>query len=292
MFRTFQNSWELLGSSVHVLSRDKELLIFPVVSGIAMMIVLGSFGTGAWMFGWLDRAAFERLEDPEQSLFVAENLPVLAALFGFYFLNYLVITYFNSALIGAAYIRLNGGDPTVADGFAAANRVIGPIIGYSLIAATVGLILKALESKSENWIARIVIGLIGYAWSLIVFLVVPVLVIERAGPVTAIKRSASLLRNSWGEQIVANVGFGFISFLFALIGFAIIAGGAYLTFGLNAGVWVFVTACGIAVLYWLLLGVVMSALQGIYVAALYAYANDKPVDLISHDLLRNSFRPR
>ena len=150
MFYRLSNSWNLFGSTLHVLSHDKELLLFPVLSGLAAIVVIASFAGGMWGAGMLDEEAFAALDDPEKPLFVAENIPALIVAFMFYFANFFVMTYFNAARVGAAYIRLQGGDPTIGDGIAAANRCLPSIIGYAAIAATVGLILRLIEGRSRG----------------------------------------------------------------------------------------------------------------------------------------------
>lgn len=292
MFYRLSNSWRLFGCTLEVLSRDKELLIFPVLSGIASTAILATFAAGMWGTGLLEQFVASAQSDQQQ---MSRGLAVTGFLvsFAWYFVNFFAMTYFGAALVGAAYVRLRGGDPTVADGFAAANRCLPAILGYSLIAATVGMILRMLQNQSrENIFGRIVLGLIGMAWTLITYLVVPVLVIERLGPINAVKRSTSLLRETWGEQIIANFGFGLLGFLFSLVGFAIAGVGVWLMQSMNAGPAVLIVAVGLAVLYWAILGVLMSALQGIYTAALYGYASGSEVRGFPVELVQGAFSQR
>src|SRR5690606_21833122 len=102
MFDKFSRSWELVKASASVLRSDKELMLFPVLSGIATLVVLATFIL------------------PIYALRVfADGFGVGGAVFGFlfYFVQYSVIIFFNCALVGAAMIRMDGGDPTLADGF-------------------------------------------------------------------------------------------------------------------------------------------------------------------------------
>jgi len=161
MFAKFSRSWELVKASAGVLRSDKELLVFPVVSGIAALIVMATFA--------LPIFALKIFSD---GFGVLQGLVV----FLFYLCQYFVIFYFNSALVGAAMIRLNGGDPTVRDGLQIANERLVPILGYAAIAATVGLLLQFLKNKDNNFIVRMLGSLLGTAWTVASFLVVPVLV--------------------------------------------------------------------------------------------------------------------
>ena len=147
-------------------------------------------------------------------------------LFIFYLVTYTVTFYFQTALVGAAMIRLDGGDPTLRDGLRMATSRLPSIIGYALIAATVGMILRWISERA-GIVGVIIIGIIGFAWNIATFLVVPVLVTENVGPIEAIKRSGGLLRRTWGEQLI---GVGGIGIVFGLLFFVVVLVGAGLTF--------------------------------------------------------------
>ena len=131
------------------------------------------------------------------------------------------IFFANTALVGAAMIRLQGGDPTLADGVRIASKNFLNILGYALIAATVGMILDRIREAKGNsfWniISRWLVSIMGVAWNIATFLVVPVLAVEGVGPIEAIKRSGSLLKKTWGEQIAGNFGLGAIFGLAVLL---------------------------------------------------------------------------
>jgi len=191
--------------------------------------------------------------------------------FLFYVCQYFVIFYFNVALVGAAMIRLEGGDPTVADGLRIAKGKIGVILGYAAIAATVGIILKAIQERA-GFLGKIVVGLIGAAWTVATFLVVPVLVAQDVGPVDALKESVSLLKKTWGENLIGTGGIGLA---FGLIVFAVMLVGAILAVASSAiSPYLAITFGVITVLAVLMLSVIQAALSGIYSAALYRYAVD------------------
>jgi hypothetical protein len=255
MFEKFARSWTLVKASAAVLRSDKELLLFPMLSGLAALLITATF--------ILPMFALRLFE---------HGLGVAGALWGFlfYFCLYSVAFFFNAALVSAAIIRLEGGDPTLADGFNAAKSRIGPILGYAAIAATVGLILQALKNKKNNFLVRLLGSGLGVAWTLSTFLVVPVLVQQNVGPIDAIQRSAELLKRTWGENAIGNVGLGavFGLMMFALIAFAVVlviaASSVSTALAITLGV--------IAVLAAVALGIVQSALSGVYSAALYRYA--------------------
>jgi hypothetical protein len=258
----FARSWALVQASAAVLKSDKELLVFPLVSAVAVVIVMATFMAPIFATGMYKYMGHGQPVNPGMYVWG----------FLFYFVQYIVIFFFNSALVGAAMIRLDGGDPTISDGLRIARSKLMPIIGYAAIAATVGMILRALEERA-GFIGRIVVGMIGVAWTLATFMVVPVLVAEDVGPIDAVKESALLLKNTWGENLIGNGGIGLA---FGLITLAVMLVGGVLT-GLSAAnsmMPVAIVLGVVTVLAILGIALVQSALAGIYSAALYRYATD------------------
>src|SRR6476619_2596626 len=134
----FARSWALAKASLDVLKSDKELLVFPLVSAVAVVLVAASFVLPAFGLGLFQRADG------------GDGVPMafVAWLFAFYLTQYFVMFFFNAALVGAAMMRLDGGDPTVRDGRRIAGREWLPILGYATIAATVGMLLRAIEQRA------------------------------------------------------------------------------------------------------------------------------------------------
>jgi hypothetical protein len=255
MFEKVSRSWELVKASASVLRADKELLLFPVLSSLATLLVLATFALPVFTLKLFDH-----------------GFNVVGALVGFlfYFCQYAVIVFFNSALVGAATIRLEGGDPTFSDGIRIARGKLPAILGYAAIAASVGVVLKALKDRDNNLIVRLIGGGLGVAWTLATYLVVPVLVNRDIGPVDALKESVALMKKTWGENILGNASIGGVFFL--IITAVLLVGVA-----LAILAWQLAPAAGIAVavvaiIALLALGTAQSALGGIYSAVLYRYA--------------------
>jgi hypothetical protein len=255
----FARSWALIKASVAVLQSNRGLLVFPLLAALCTLLIAASFLAPLAFGGVLDR--FDNGESP---VWLA---PVV---FLFYLSQYFVIFFFNAALVGAARIRLDGGDPTVADGFRIAASRWPQILGYAAIAATVGMILRAIEQRA-GLIGRWIAGLLGLTWTLATFLVVPVLVNEDVGPIDAVKRSTELLKRTWGENLAGNVGMGLV-FGLILIGWLLLAVGLVALAAQAHSMVAAITAIAIGVIGMLLLGLVQSALQGVYAAALHRYA--------------------
>ena len=260
------NTWNLMGASWDVLKKDKEILVFPFLSGISCLLVLASFAIPIVMS--------ESWRPPAGEAETVNQVVYYGTLFLFYFCNYFVITFFNSAIVACAAIRMSGGDPTIKDGMKAAFSRVHLIAGWALVSATVGLILRMIEGRNRG-VGRFVAGLLGMAWTVVSFLVVPALVIDNKGPVEAFKESTRLLKRTWGEQLVSNFSFGIIFFLLGLPGLALIFLGFALSAkgGANAGMMLGVFA-SLGVLCFLILSLVQSALHAIFQAALYMYARD------------------
>lgn len=276
MFERISRSWTLVKASADVLRSDKELLLLPVISAFATLAVLATF-----MVPVLGLQLFEGGVGP------------LGAVVGFlfYLCQYFVIFFFNTALVGAAMIRLEGGDPTVADGLRIACSKIGAILGYAALAATVGLVLKALGRRAGG-LGRIIINLIGMAWTFATFLVVPILVSRDVGPIDALKESVDLLKRTWGENLAGNVGiglaFGLLTAAVVVLAVALVIGAAFVT-GPELAIGVAVMgALAVAVV-----AVIQAALSGIYSAALYRYAVDGQAPAGFGDgQLQAAFRPK
>ena len=253
-----RRSWQLVKASWGVLRADKELLLYPVSSGIVTFVTVVALG-----LVWIGSGGLDRVGD--ESFGILD----LVLIYVFYFVVSTVVVFFNSALIAAANIRLEGGDPTLSVGFRIALSHIWAILGWAAIAATVGLILQLLRERGGA--AGAIVSLIGnMAWSLVTFLVVPILVVEGVSPIVAIKRSAFLLRKSWGEQIVGNFSIGLVIGL-AFVGVLIVGGAlTFALFSLSAALGVVALLALIAGL--IVLGLIGSALSGIFNVALYRYA--------------------
>lgn len=254
----FSRSWSLVKSSWAVLRQDRELLLYPIASGIVTLVALAIV-----LMIWLGSGGVDRAD--------SDSFGILDLVFLYiaYFVISTVVVFFNSALIAAANIRLEGGDPTLSDGFRVAVSHLPAILGWAAIAATVGLVLQLLRDRGGA--IGTIVALIGtMAWGLITFLVVPVLVIEGVGPIEAIKRSGSLLRKTWGEQIIGSFSIGLVMGLAML---ALIVGGGLVTFFLfSVSSTIGILVAVVLVIAVVIVGLIASALSGIFNIALYRYA--------------------
>ena len=266
------NSMSLARSSWEVIKADKELLLLPLISGGASLVIAASFviplfiagGGGAELTGGR----------------------ILGLVVMYFVLAYITI-FFNAALISAAHERLGGGDPTIGSALRGAGRRAGKILPWAFVSAVVSMILRAIEERA-GFIGQIVTALAGVAWAVVTFLVLPIIVIEGLGTGEAIKKSGSLLRSTWGENLAAQVGFGLLGFLLILPAAALVAIGA--AGGGAAGG----AVIGLGVLWGIAAAVVLAALSAVYQTALYHFAVDgrAPSGYFDNSVMESAFQTR
>lgn len=263
----------LAKASWRVLRADRELLWLPVLSGAASVVAVLTFVSPLVLGGGAPAAT-----DPGPAGYVL--------LFTLYVVLATITIFSNTALVHAANERLDGGDPTVGSALRGATARLGRIIPWALVSATVSVVLRAIEERA-GFAGRLVAGLAGVAWSLVTFLVIPVFVIEDVGVVEAVKRSGALFKRTWGENVAAQVGFGLLGFLAAMLAAPLIALGA------AAGGTGAVLGIGLGVLWVALVAVVISALTAVFQTALYRYAVEGEVPSeFEPAALRAAFAPR
>lgn len=279
----FQRSWGIVKASATVLREEKKFLVFPLFSGLAALMVGGAMVWDAVASGF-----FETLKSEAPG--VARDADVYVWMFVFYVVQYFVIIFFNTALAGAAIAKLNGGEPTIGDALKLALSRIGPIFGYAIIAATVGVLLRALADRG-GIVGRLIGGALGLAWTVITFLVVPAMAAEGIGPIEAVKRSAQLLRGTWGENLIGNGGISFA--IGAVIATVVVIAQIAATLLATAGHQeLFIAVYVVAGLIIIPVAVIGAALTGIYSAALYSYAvaGNPPAGFES--LMKTAFKPK
>jgi hypothetical protein len=269
--------------SFAILRSDKQLMLFPVLSAVSCLIVTLVIATGGTilMMPAMASAAAEGVRfNPNQSPFF------LIGIFTLYVVNYFVIVFFNVALVGVANSRLMGGTWTFRDGIELAWARKGTIFQWALVAATVGMILKTLEERL-GLLGRLIMRIIGIAWALACYFVVPVLAFEDLTPFDAIKRSSKLFKETWGEKVTGGFSLGLVSMLLSLPGIGL------WIFSMTIGIKAAIAGFFLMILYLLMLSVFMSAVQGVFNAALYRYACFKQVPpAFDHGLIASAWAPK
>jgi hypothetical protein len=257
---------QLARASWEVLKADKELIALPLLSFLSTVVVAASFVVP---LVWVERGSGDQ-----------PGWWALALGFAAYLVLAYITIFFNAALVHAANQRLEGGDPTVGSALRGAASRAGRLFPWALLSATVSTLLRAVEQRAGA-LGKVISGIAGMAWSLVTFLVIPILVMEDLRVGDALRRSASMFKGTWGENVAARVGFGLLGFLAVLPGIAAVAGAFALGSSSDAvtgavAVGVNAPLLTVGVLWILLAAMVLSALSGIFQTALYRYAAGLP----------------
>lgn len=268
-FDRLSNGWKIAMSSFKVLKENKQLIVFPILSGISLILLSGIFSLGILAaFNW----NFENIE--------LEGISQYLVAFGFYLINYFVVVFFNMALIHCTRLYFQGEEVTIEKGLKFSLSRIGVIFSWALFAATVGTILKAIQENS-GIIGKIITGIIGIVWNVAVFFVIPVIAYEGLGPIAAFKRSSELMRQKWGESLAGTFSLGLISFL----GIVVVGGALFLigsAFHILAGILLGVLGAFVVV-------TIISATETIFLSAVYHNINGDPVKHVNQLLVDGLF---
>ncbi|WP_027419011.1 DUF6159 family protein [Crocinitomix catalasitica] len=206
VFDRIGKGWTLGITSLNVIKKNKQLVLFPIISGVFLVLVIGSFMGLAY-----SQMGFEAIERIEQG-----SVTDYAIAFVFYLIAYFIIIFFNVGLVHCTKIYLEGGTPKFSDGVKFSKTRITTILGWSALSATVGLIIKGIQENTGT-IGNILSNIVGIIWSIATFFVVPVLAYEEVGPIEALKRSGAIMKEKWGESIGASFSFGILTFLGILL---------------------------------------------------------------------------
>jgi Family of unknown function (DUF6159) len=270
IFTRMSNGWRITMNSFKVLKANRQLIIFPILSGLSLLVLFGSF-----VIALLASADWH----PE-NIDTSRKIGSYVVIFLFYIINYFIIVYFNTALIHCTSLYFKGEEVTVRKGLDFSNSRLASIFLWAIFAGTVGAILKIIQ-ENLGTAGRIITGLTGIVWSIATFFVVPVLAYENLGPIDALKRSVKLMKEKWGESLGASFSFGLVQ----LLGVFIVAIPAVII----AMVIHPIAGIAVGVLGLLLLFAVVSATQTIFVSAIYHNITGDPVELYDQQYVDNLF---
>lgn len=259
----WERSKQLATASWGVLKQDKELMALPLISGIASLLIGATFIVPIVLTSETKDAA-------GSSTFEMQPLGYVIL-----FLMYLVLAYvaifFKTALLCGADQRMRGEEASLGSALSGAASRAGKILPWAIVTATVSIILRSLEERA-GILGRIVIGLVGMAWAVVTFLVLPIVVFENVGVGTAIKRSAEMLKRTWGENLIVNFGIGLIALVLSLPAVLIIVGGIA-----TGSAPLIVAAIAIGAIWLIGVSCWSSAMTAVFQLALYRYATQTPL---------------
>jgi hypothetical protein len=250
-----------------VLRENPYLFAFPVIGVVLSVIPLTVFGIPALYFVETD------------SDWIAIPLAI-ALMFGVQ----AVITFPAAGLVSAVDEEMHGRDASVGAGMSAAFARFGPLVAWSAIQTVVSILINLIRGNGQGGVVSSLLRSVLAAaadvmWQLITFFVLPVMMIEMASPIDAIKSSSSLFKKQWGTQLAGGVRIGgLVALLIILPGALILGAGVGIVFaGTTAAAIIGVVTAAIGFLIVVLGGLIINAMRGIYSVALYYYAKDGEV---------------
>lgn len=269
----FSNGWSLAMASFKVLKAKKELVIFPILSGISILLLVGSIylgmiGTNGWEADGIDRY---------------DDLLFYVCLFAFYLVNYFIVIFFNVALVHCVRLYFKGEPFTIRDGLRFSMSRIGTIFSWAFLSATVGFLLRLIQ-ENAGWLGKIIVGLIGMVWSIATFFVIPVIAYEDKSSLDAVKRSGELIKQKWGESLGGTFSFGLIQFICMLIvGVLFYVVGSFIDP---------VTGIVLAIIGGFFVFSIISAAEMVFVSAVYHNLNGDLDEHFSQQMVDDLFEPK
>ncbi|MGH1334505.1 MAG: DUF6159 family protein [Aureispira sp.] len=270
-----RNGWQLAKTSLHIIKENKALIVFPLLSGFSLVLILATFFGGSFLF--LDNI----LGGLESSSERSQQIIGIVFIFFYYLINYFIVVYFNAGLVHCTRRILDGNETSVGEGIRYANDNIGRIFTWAVVSATVGTLLQLLSRTGK--VGEFVANFIGFGWSVLTFFVVPVLLYEDHSVVDSVKRSGRILKEKWGSSLVGNASLG----LFQLVAFLVLGIVAYLLINV-IGVWGILPVAFVG----LLIVVVFSAANTIFMTAVYNRVTDHEIRYFDSNILDAAFRAK
>jgi len=221
-----QRSWLLLKSSLSVIGGNKQLLVFPVVIFACTVIIITFFLAPPLLrptgHPYLSAQHWQAIS---HSLFTndgphgeAHFTPGAMVYLGFlYFLAMFIATFCNVAFYHEILAALAGQPVSIARGLKFALGKLWSILMWSAFAGLIGLVIRMIEERMAL-VGRIIGGLIGLAWSIAAVFVIPVIVTEEgnANPFAVLRKSAGILKRTWGEALIGYAGLAFANWIIML----------------------------------------------------------------------------
>jgi hypothetical protein len=266
---TFSDSWKLTKTSFRLIAEDRALLVFPLVAGLSTIAVIALLIAAEYWFVAPVILGGGSLSTPYEALAIV--LFILA-----YLATTFLSVYCTAALIGAATLKLNGQQPTAADGWRVARARIARLAIWALITATVGLIIQAIQRRVGGIVGSIIGAAGAFSWAVLTYFMIPILLFEDQRPWPALKRSGHLFVSTFGRSLVTNLVLGLLIGL-GVVG-AVVLGAVGLFFLFGGSVALGLVLLGVAIALGVIVLLVGAAAEGILRAALYRYATTGKID--------------
>lgn len=264
-----QNSWQLFAASLRVLTTHPRLWLFPIITAVCTLIIAGFFLSPIFVI--IARIGFN--DELMRQLNTLDRAVMWTYMAGLYVASMFVATFFNVAFYHQIMRALSGQPVSLADGFRFAVSRLGAILCWSLLAATVGMIIRAIEDRL-GWVGKLVMGLIGVVWSVAAVFAVPVIIRrEDNNPLTVLRDSAATLKRAWGESLIGFVGIRVGSALVVIASIAVTLTSVALG-ALTGKLIIPAISIGIWLLAFIVFGLAVSVATHVYRCALYVFATE------------------
>lgn len=276
-------------SCFNILKQEKSLIVFPILSGIFVIIasLLLHWLATIYFVGGQVAFNFDSLTNFLDSISVNYERFGILFLLIYLFITYTIVVFFETALAVSVYKVVNGQNSTVAGSLGKASSNIFRIIAWAVISAVAGTLFKVLARKGKGMGSKILVGIAEISWALLTYFVVPILAIEKLGVLDSIKKSGSTLKETWGENIVAQIKlfFFFIPYVFLVVIAFIVA------FNVDSIFWfTLFSVAGIVGLFAII--IISSTIHSILRTVLFIYASTgKVADGFMKESLQNAFKP-
>jgi hypothetical protein len=285
MFESFNRSIEITKISFGVLLKDKELLLFPLIAGVFSFIFFIAMVFPFFVSGIVSKFVGGTVG----------GIINLLAIFVLYLGLAFIATFFNTCVVFTIKKRFEGGNATFFESIGFALSKVHLILAWSLVSATVGLILNILSNFAEKLgpigklIMNVVNGILGGVWAIITIFVVPAMVYDNVGPLAAIKSSVETLRKTWGESLIRYIGLGLFQTILMVLG--IVAWIVLLILSLMIFPLLIIPVTLFLFAYVIVLGLLFGVLNTIFNTALFVYAKTGNVPMgYSPELMQNAFK--
>lgn len=297
MFERLGRGWAMAKGSFAVLQQHPRLAVFPIISGAIFILVAGglivSLAPEIGLFHNTFDPVWDRLGSTD-----AGQIKFYIAAFAVIYVLTVVAVFCNVALIYCALRAHSGQDASVAEGFTAAVGRLPQILGWALVATTVGVLLNMIEGFLRDklgFLGSFIAKFFAFGWAVVTYFVLPVLVVEGVGPIAAVQRSSAIIKAKWGESLAGEARFGILGFLFGMVAFLFFGLGLALVLskgmGAAGGIGVLLMALGVVV--FLASIVVIQALNTIFLSGVYLYATTGQVPpTLDQSMVQSAFKPK
>jgi len=235
-----RTSLNIIKQSLIVMQQHPKLLLFPLINFVGMAFIIAFFALPLLFDTNVFNAAddlpvfFEAMQERSESrqedtgsdqvffgagTFEDEQMPLPFLPVAFlYLLTMFLLTFLNVAFYQQILQAFNGNPVSIRQGLAfAANKLLA-IFMWSLLAGIVGLIIRKIEDN-VGIVGRWIMALIGFSWSIASVFAIPVIIREQqqSNPVSYLKSSAALIKQTWGEGLAGVASISIVVFLLYLL---------------------------------------------------------------------------